>query len=125
MIYVIYSLIGGGVVLFAVLVVRSYIKKMSQGCCGAGGDGKVEKAKVGDRNRSHYPYEAKLDVDGMVCQNCAQRIENTLDGIEGVWAKANVSDKSVTVRMKTPIDDKTLKTAVNSIGGYTVMKVTR
>ena len=61
----------------------------------------------------------------MVCQNCAQRIENALDGIEGVWAKANVSDKSVTVRMKTPIDDKTLKTAVNSIGGYTVMKVTK
>ena len=34
-----------------------------------------------------------LTVDGMVCQGCESRIENTLNNLEGVWAKANAFTK--------------------------------
>ena len=63
-----------------------------------------------------------LTVDGMACQGCESRIENTLNNLEGVWAKANASTKEVTVLMKNKIDEKTLKKTVNTIGDYTVMK---
>ena len=63
-----------------------------------------------------------LTVDGMVCQGCESRIENTLNNLEGIWAKANASTKEVPVLMKNKIDEKTLKKTVNTIGAYTVMK---
>lgn len=111
------------IVVFAIFVVKSYVKKLSQGCCGASGGEKVKKVKVHDKDKSHYPYKAILTVDGMVCQGCESRIENTLNSLEGVWAKANASTKEVTVLMKNKIDEKTLKKTVNTIGAYTVMKV--
>ena len=76
------------------------MKKLSEGCCGSSGGDKVKKIKVKDKDKSHYPYKAILTVDGMVCQGCESRIENTLDNLEGVWAKANASTKEVTVLMK-------------------------
>ena len=36
-----------------------------------------------------------LTVDGMACQGCESRIENTLNNLEGVWAKANASTKKL------------------------------
>lgn len=109
------------IVVFAIFVIKSYAKKLSEGCCGSSGGDKVKKIKVKDKDKSHYPYKAILTVDGMVCQGCESRIENTLNNLEGVWAKANASTKEVTVLMKNKIDEKTLKKTVNTIGAYTVM----
>lgn len=109
------------IVVFAIFVIKSYVKKLSEGCCGSSGGDKVKKIKVKDKDKSHYPYKAILTVDGMVCQGCESRIENTLNNLEGVWAKANASTKEVTVLMKNKIDEKTLKKTVNTIGAYTVM----
>ena len=100
---------------------RSYRKKLASGCCGAS-DESVKKNKVADKDKSHYPYEKTLVVDGMVCKNCSARVENALNSIDGVWAEADVSSGRVTVRMKREIEDKVLKKAVNDIGAYTVMK---
>lgn len=110
------------IVVFAIFVIKSYVKKLSEGCCGSSGGDKVKKIKVKDKDKSHYPYKAILTVDGMVCQGCESKIENTLNNLEGVWAKANTSTKEVTVLMKNKIDEKTLKKTVNTIGAYTVMK---
>ena len=82
----------------------------------------VKKNKVADKDKSHYPYEKTLVVDGMVCKNCSARVENALNSIDGVWAEADVSSGRVTVRMKREIEDKVLKKTVNDIGAYTVMK---
>lgn len=110
------------IVVFAIFVIKSYVKKLSEGCCGSSSGDKVKKIKVKDKDKSHYPYKAILTVDGMVCQGCESKIENTLNNLEGVWAKANASTKEVTVLMKNKIDEKTLKKTVNTIGAYTVMK---
>lgn len=112
------------IAIFAVLVIRSYSKRMKQGCCGAGGDvEKTEKIKVRDKNKANYPHQAVLVVDGMVCGNCGQRVENALNVLEGTWAQADVSGKKVTVRRKQPIDEQLLRDTVNHIGPYTVMQV--
>ena len=113
--YVFYGLLAVAFIAFVVLVIRSYRKKLASGCCGAS-DESVKKNKVADKDKSHYPYEKTLVVDGMVCKNCSARLD-------GVWAEADVSSGRVTVRMKREIEDKVLKKTVNDIGAYTVMKV--
>lgn len=109
-------------ILIALLSLRSYRKKLNAGCCGTSGE-TVKRNRVADRNREHYPHQAILSVDGMVCGNCAARIENALNGLDGVWAEADVGAKQVTVRMKQPVAEDLLRSTVNSIGGYTVMEV--
>ena len=108
----------------AVVSVLSYAKKLRSGCCGAS-DEKVKRVRVTDRDKSHYPFSAVLTVDGMVCGNCAARVENALNELEGVWASADVEYGTVTVRMKQQLEERLLRNTVNHIGGYTVMKVTQ
>ena len=59
----------------------------------------------------------------MMCPACETRIENTLNVIDGVWAKASSSDGRVEVLMKTPVDEEVFRKAVNESGVYTLMKV--
>ncbi len=93
--YVIFGII---LIAFAVLVIKSYAKKLAAGCCGAGGD-TAKKVKVADKNKAHYPYAATLTVDGMMCAACETRVENAFNAIDGVWAKANSGAGRVDVLM--------------------------
>lgn len=72
--------------------IRSYAKKLRQGggCCGER-EPAEKKVRVADRNRSHYPYHAVLKIDGMVCANCARRVENAINRMDGYWAEADVA----------------------------------
>lgn len=116
-----YAIFGLILIVFAVFVIKGYSKKLSSGCCGAGGDA-AKKIKVADKNKSHYPYSAVLTVDGMMCAACETRVENALNVIDGVWAKASSSDGKVSVLMKNPVDIETFRKAVNDLGVYTLMK---
>ncbi len=115
--YAIFAII---LIVFAVFVIKSYTKKLASGCCG-GGDAE-KKVKVADKNRAHYPYAAHLTVDGMMCPACETRVENALNALDGVWAKASSSDGRVELLMKTPVDEDTLRKTVNELGVYTLMK---
>ncbi len=115
--YAIFAII---LIVFAVFVIKSYTKKLASGCCG-GGDAE-KKIRVADKNRAHYPYAAQLVVDGMMCSACETRVENALNALDGVWAKASSSDGKVELLMKTPVDEDTLRKTVNELGVYTLMK---
>ena len=107
----------------AVIAVRSMFKRAESGCCSPSDKVTVEKVKVADRNKANYPYEAVLKVDGMTCANCAKRVDNALNSLEGIWAQTDLSSKKTVVRMKHKYDDKVLRDTVNAIGPYTVMSV--
>ena len=68
-------------------------------CCGAK-EAMEPKIKPKDRNRSHYPYHYEAQIEGMVCVNCARRVENTLDQMEGVWAKVDLGQGEAKVLSK-------------------------
>ncbi|MDO4325436.1 MAG: heavy metal-associated domain-containing protein [bacterium] len=108
--------------LLVIYGIRSYLKRLTSGCCGASGQAGVKRIKVKDRNTSHYPHHTVLKVDGMVCQNCAIRVENALNSMEGTFAKVDLSEEKVDVYMKTEWDKETLKKAVKD-AGYTVYQV--
>ncbi|WP_122642212.1 heavy-metal-associated domain-containing protein [Luxibacter massiliensis] len=108
------------IILICVLGVRSYAKKLTQGCCG-GGDA-VKKVKPKDKNTAHYPYISKVQIEGMTCTNCGQRIENAFNSMEGVWAKVDSQAGNGTIRMKQRLKEEELKKVVERLG-YTAVNV--
>ena len=88
--------------------------KKGGGCCGE--HETVAKSAVADRNRSHYPYTAALQIGGMTCENCARRVENALNALDGVWASVSIGSHSARVRCKSAPEEKALREAVRAAG---------
>ena len=101
--------------------IYSYVHHLTHGggCCGER-EPAEKKVRVADRNRSHYPYHAVLKIDGMVCANCARRVENAINRMDGYWAEADVAGARANVHCKEKPDLGQLKEAVRA-GGYTVL----
>ena len=100
----------------------SYIKKLKKGgdCCPEHEEA-TKSVKVKDRDKSHYPYEAKLAIDGMSCNNCVRNVENALNALDGTWATVSLEDNMATVLLKNPPDIEKLSKAVAD-AGYMVLK---
>lgn len=105
-----------------VIGLKSYKKRLTSGCCGASSQKTVKKQRVKDRDPSHYPYRKILKIDGMMCSNCVNHVENSLNSLEGVWASVDLMEEKADVYMKEPIETEKLKQAVAD-AGYRVYKV--
>ncbi|MCD7946261.1 MAG: cation transporter [Clostridiales bacterium] len=103
--------------------VYSYVKKLRKGggCCGEHEE-TVKKVRVKDRDPSHYPYRAVVRIEGMTCSNCASRIQNTLNAMDGTWAEVDLGDRQAVLRLKQVPDEGAIRKAVNALG-YTVLSV--
>jgi copper chaperone CopZ len=108
------------IVLCAILSIRKRIKYGSA-CCGTR-DAAPAKIRVRDKNKSHYPYTYTLIVDGMHCSNCARRVENALNSIDGVWASVKLENNTVLVRSKNPVKWEDFSTVISK-AGYTLIKM--
>ena len=58
----------------------------------------------------------------MTCENCARRVENALNGLDGVWAKVDIGIHRADVRTKTPPDENALLESVRQ-AGYVVTQI--
>jgi len=119
MLNIIIVLIVAAIVVFGSI---SYIKKLKKGgdCCPEHEEA-TKSVKVRDRDKSHYPYEAKLAIDGMSCNNCVRNVENALNALDGTWATVSLEDNMATVLLKNPPDIEKLSKAVAD-AGYMVLK---
>jgi hypothetical protein len=119
MLNIIIVLIVAAIVVFGSI---SYIKKLKKGgdCCPEHEEA-TKSVKVKDRDKSHYPYEAKLAIDGMSCNNCVRNVENALNALDGTWATVSLEDNMATVLLKNPPDIEKLSKAVAD-AGYMVLK---
>lgn len=63
-----------------------------------------------------------VKIEGMTCNHCKSRVEDTLNKIEGISAKVNLSKKEAVVSIKGDIDDKTLTDAITE-AGYSVVSI--
>lgn len=102
--------------------ILTFRKHLRSGCCAGGSDAAPKKIRVKDRNVRHYPYLKILRIDGMVCQNCASRVQNALNSIDGTYASVDLGKQEADVRMKTPLPDELLRRTV-ARAGYTVLSV--
>lgn len=116
---IIIVLIVAAIVVFGSI---NYIKKLKKGgdCCPEHEEA-TKSVKVKDRDKSHYPYEAKLAIDGMSCNNCVRNVENALNALDGTWATVSLEDNMATVLLKNPPDIEKLSKAVDD-AGYMVLK---
>lgn len=94
------------------------MKKLSQGCCGSGGD-KERKITVEDKNPAHYAYQEKVGIEGMTCNNCKLRVENAFNRKEGVWARVDLKKKEMLLCTKTPMEEADIRVIIAKLG-YTV-----
>ena len=81
--------------------VQRFRGKAKNSCCGSAEA--VTLKKVEDTDVSHYPYHYLLSIDGMHCSNCAKTVENTLNGMPGVWGRVNLGKKEADVLAKAPV----------------------
>ena len=78
--------------------------KKGGGCCGEH-EAAEKKVTVSDRNKAHYPYAVSLQIGGMTCENCARKVGNALNRLDGTWAIVSISGGSAKVLSKTPPDE--------------------
>lgn len=62
--------------------------KAKSSCCGSA-ESVLPKA-VADTDESHYPFRYNVSVDGMMCSNCAARVENAINASGDTWAHVNL-----------------------------------
>ena len=105
--------------LICVYAVISYKNKLRNGCCGGGGA--EEKIKPQDTNTSHYSHKSIVYIDGMTCSNCATRVENTFNNMDGCYAKVNLRKKYAEVFSKQALSDIDIRRAVVK-SGYSPVK---
>lgn len=101
--------------------IKSYCKKLANGCCGSG-DSPAKRVKPADRNSAHYPYRYRLHVDGMSCKNCARRLQNAFNEQDGLYAAVNFRKKTADVRAKQATEEEILRRIVER-AGYSVAGV--
>lgn len=112
------------VVVLCVFGVKTYVGKLSHGCCGSGGA--VKKRKPADSDISHYPYTYIVDIEGMTCKNCAARIENAFNTSESgnFYAHVKLNKKRAVVHSKEELPEEELRKIVVK-AGYSVANVTK
>jgi len=90
---------AAALVVFAIYsTVQKARGKAKSSCCG--GPEAVTAKAVDDTDESHYPYRYTLSISDMACSNCARRVENTLNSMDGVWARVNLGKKEADVLAK-------------------------
>lgn len=99
------------IVIAAALVGSKKHLKGEGGCCGGGGD-----VKIKPKHLDTIVATKKLHIEGMSCVNCQNRIENSLNGMAQVNAKASYKKGEAVVKLGADIPEEELREAVEKLG---------
>lgn len=110
------GIIIAALAVICVFAVKSYMKKVAHGCCGAGSDD--VKAAEKKTDLSEYKYKMTVGIGGMHCKNCAERIANALNR-QGLYAEVDFKSGTAEVYSTAPVSDFTIRQTVIGLG-YTV-----
>ena len=99
------------------ILMKNKVTKGSS-CCG-GQEESVKRIRADDPDPAHYPYHYRLIVEGMVCANCATRVENAFLSTGEMLAKADLGKKEVKLLSKRELDRRETARIVNR-AGYTL-----
>lgn len=88
------------------------------GCCG-GGSVPTPKQK---KKLKNVISKKTLIVEGMTCDHCKNRVEKSINAIDGAAAKVNLKKKEAVVSLETEIADEVIRSAVEK-AGYKVVEI--
>jgi len=63
-----------------------------------------------------------VHIEGMTCMHCSGRVEKALNGLDGVEAQVNLTEKTATLNLTGDVSDELLKKTVAD-AGYEVVKI--
>lgn len=86
------------------------------GCCG-GGSYRPKRKKL-----KHIQYQKTFLVQGMHCNHCKARVEETVNDIKGVAGKVNLKKGELTVFYAENADDEMIKRKIEK-AGYCVKEI--
>lgn len=97
-------------------------KKLTRGssCCGER-EAPEKKVKVADKNIKNYSFHYEAKIEGMVCGNCATRVENALNRNDGIYAKVDLGEKKATIHSKKELSKENVFEFLKELP-YTLMK---
>lgn len=109
------SIIIAAVILIGFFAIRSTVKRIQgkRSCCG--GSGYVAKS----RKLPKTVKKTVFQVEGMHCQNCANRVIEDVQNVPQASAAVNLKKGTVTVSLAEPVDDEIIRAAIEK-GGYQV-----
>ena len=118
-------------VLLAVIVVlmlfalrRAYrVFSLKDDCCGGGPKDTSKRArvvKIDDADESNYGHVLDLQIGGMTCEKCVERVQNAINAMDAgnVWARVNLEAKSAHILSKSELSRDAVEAAVEQAGYY-------
>lgn len=88
------------------------------GCCG-GGSTPVKKQRK--RLKNVIARKAVL-IEGMTCDHCKNRVEKSINELDGAAAKVNLKKKMAVVSLEQDVSDERIREAVEK-AGYQVVEI--
>lgn len=113
-------IIIGVIVVLLLLGIRSSIKhfKGEGGCCG-GGSSTVKKQR---KKLKNVIAKKTVIIEGMTCEHCKNRVEKSINDMDGAAAKVNLGKKEAIVSLEKDVSDEQIKTAIEK-AGYKVVEI--
>ena len=102
-------------IIILLISLRESIKhfKGEGGCCGGGGS----SVKEPDKKLDGPVIKTKVfKIEGMHCENCANRVKRAINRTAGVSAKVNLRRKEVVVSYDREVDDEAFISDVEALG---------
>lgn len=113
------------IIIIAMLVViicvgiRSSIRhfKGEGGCCGGGSTVKPKRKTL-----KKVIAQKTVIIEGMTCEHCKNRVERSINDMDGAAAKVNLKKKEVVVSMEKEISDEQIRAIIEK-AGYKVVEI--
>lgn len=109
-----------GIILVLIAIgIRSGMKhfKGEGGCCGGSSSVKKQHKKL-----KKVIAKKTVIVEGMTCEHCKNRVEKSINGIDGAAAKVNLGRKEAVVSLEKEISDEVIRAAIEK-AGYKVVEI--
>lgn len=106
------GIIIGIITALCIIALKSYLKKLAHGCCGAGGDSEKSSA---NKDISDCKYKYVVHIGGMTCKNCAARIENAFER-QKITALADFKKGIAEIYSRSPVSEFTLRQTIVGLG---------
>ena len=117
-------LLGVLLSLAAILALWRVIRRFRRGsaCCGER-EKTVRRTGPARGRLGGAPYAAEIEIQGMTCENCARKIENALNELDGVRARVNYPERRATLRSSRPGMEAQARAKIRE-AGYITAKYT-
>ena len=110
-----YIIIAIIVVIVAIGLVPCAIHFKGQGgCCGSSG------YKPKRKQLAHVKYQKTFHVEGLHCENCKNRVEESVGDIKDVVGKVNLKQGLLTVSYAQDVADDVIKARIERLGYHVV-----